>query len=75
MPLVVQRYRDGVCSLLFHLLKSFFSCELAIMHVASSWPGVQTCVCLHSALFRWWAIISGVGVYFMILNTVQEQNC
>ena len=32
------------------------------MH-ASSWPGVQTCVCLHSALFRWWAIISGAGVY------------
>ena len=31
--------------------------------VANSWPGVQTCVCLRSALFRWWAIISGAGVY------------
>ena len=40
MPLVVQRYRDGVCngvcSLLFHLLKWFFSCELAIMHAFTS---------------------------------------
>ena len=37
MPLFVQRYRDGVCngvcSLLFHLLKC---CELAIMHAFTS---------------------------------------
>ena len=34
--------------------------------VASSWPGVQVCVCLRSALFRWWAIISGAGVYLRV---------
>ena len=28
--------------------------------VASSWPGVQTCV---SAQCGWWALISGAGVY------------
>ena len=34
--------------------------------VASSWPGVQACVCLRSALFRRWAIISGTGVYLRV---------
>ena len=52
MPLFVQRYRDGVCngvcSLLFHLLKC---CELAIMHAfTSNWEVrgrvfKRVCVC------------------------------
>ena len=43
--------------------------------VASSWPGVQTCVCRRSALFRWWAIISGAGVYLRVRVYNMLYNC
>ena len=42
-------FRRGFCTLVL----SLGDC------VTSSWPGVQTCV----SVFRWWAIISGAGVY------------